>query len=215
MANKKFKWTEFDLSGYISTDLCEEIIDYSLKNAVFKVLLPCSVTSRESSDVKEVTTYTVDGDSIRKDLPYLFELYAGVILENAQKLVNEPVSLAKKDIYAINLNVQKGMSMRYECHVDSNPLQGVLNITTHKKGHGGELVVSNSVSAIGTDEIDSDCVVIYPEKGKLLLFDATKSPHYVRPLSSDNDIRVTMTMNFYTPTNPESARPVDLNNHLF
>ena len=212
---KKFQWHEFDLSKYLSKKVCNEIIEYSINNAIHKILSPCSVTSREDKDIREISTYTVDGESIRRDIPYLFELYNGIIYEHAKTLVVEQVLLAKKDVYAINLNVQNGKNMRYECHVDSNPLQGVLNITSHNKGSGGELVVSHNPDAIGVNEIDKNCEIIYPKAGKLLLFDATENPHYVRHLKNNNDVRVSMTMNFYTPNSPESARPIDLNNHLF
>ena len=43
--------------------------------------------------------------------------------------------------------------MRYECHVDSNPIEGLLYLTEHPEGNRGELVVSLGYSAKGPDEI--------------------------------------------------------------
>lgn len=105
--------------------------------------------------------------------------------------------------------------MRYECHVDSNPVQGLLYVTTHKNGEGGELVVSNDESALGVNGILEDCQKIFPCSGDLVIFDARKNPHYVEPLKASDGIRIAATMNFYTIDAPEQMRPTDLNKHLF
>ena len=36
------------------------------------------------------------------------------------------------------------------------------------------------------------------QAGHLILFDGRRNPHYVRPLASDNDIRIVAVMNYYT-----------------
>ena len=38
---------------------------------------------------------------------------------------------AADDRYGVVLNVQRGTKMRFECHVDSNPLTGLLFCTDH------------------------------------------------------------------------------------
>lgn len=215
MSRNKFTFYEVDINKHLNSNWDTEIVSFSQKYAIYKLLKPCSVTSRESKTTKEVETLTVDGIKIREGLPWLFELYENELRIIGSESIGEKLLLAKNDQYALNLNIQKGCKMRYECHIDSNPLQGVLYVTTHAKGEGGELVVSNNSQSIGTKEIDEDCEVIYPRKGMLYLFNATKNPHYVRPLKNSGDTRVAVTINFYTSNNPESSRPEDLNNHLF
>jgi hypothetical protein len=142
-------------------------------------------------------------------------LYADEFRDLAQHLSSEAVSTASRDRIAVNLNVQRGRSMRYEAHVDSNPIEGLLYITSHPPGTGGELVVAQRSSAVGVSEIDASAAVIYPVAGHLVFFDARHHPHYVRSLCSDDSMRVVAAMNFYTPSSPESARPPDLDRHLF
>jgi hypothetical protein len=57
--------------------------------------------------------------------------------------------------------------------------------------------------------------VIRPHAGHLIVFDGRQYPHYVRPLTSETDVRITVVMNFYTESCPESTRPQELNRHLF
>ena len=104
--------------------------------------------------------------------------------------------------------------MRYEAHVDSNPVEVLLYVTDHPYGTGGELVVSPNIDAVGISEIDNDCEIIYPESGKLLVFDFRTFPHYVRPLKSD-EYRVAVAMNYYTEECTEEMRPPDLDQHLY
>lgn len=207
---------EFDMNPYLPDGWDLEILEYVKKNANdIKIVPTDSITSRESEDVKSIPTLIVDGNQIREHFPYLFDLYETTILNYAIKSFNTEVFISSTDLYALNFNVQKGTKMRYECHIDSNPIQGVLYVTTHKKGEGGELVVSEDSEAIGIKEIDKNCKIIYPKSGFLYLFPGEHFPHYVRPLTNANGIRIVMAMNFYTKKNPEINRPKDLNNHLF
>ena len=208
-----FKIYEFDMNPFLHDGWDLEIIEYVKKNANdIKIVPTDSITSRESEDVKSISTLIVDGNQIRENFPWLFDLYQTKILEYAIEFFNQEVFIASTDLYALNFNVQKGTKMRYECHIDSNPIQGVLYVTEHKKG--GELIVSENSKAIGTQEIDENCKVISPKKGFLYLFSGEFFPHYVRTLI-DDELRVSIPMNFYTKDNPESNRPKDLNYHLF
>lgn len=208
-----FLWCKYDCADLIPENWYDP--DYIMELAIYKELIPSDFTSREASDVKSVPTYVVDGIKIRENFPWIFELYEGVFLDFAKKCIDEKVYVAKNDIYAVNLNIQKGTYMRYECHIDSNPLQGVFNLTEHGITGGGELVVSNNKDAIGVKQIEENCIVEVPILGRLHLFDLDKHPHYVRPLLEENDIRVTATMNYYTDNSPELSRPTTLTNHLF
>jgi len=103
--------------------------------------------------------------------------------------------------------------MRFECHVDSNPLTGLLFCTDHPVG--GELVFAHDSGVTGIAAVDEDCSVIRPHAGHLIFFDARRHPHYSRPLTEDSEIRIVAVMNFYTKSFPESTRPPELNRHLY
>lgn len=180
-----------------------------------RTLTPTSVTSREARIDLQIPVLTVAGAKLRTEIPWLYELYCSRLREIAQQLTSEEVSTAEDVRYGINLNVQRGRSMRYECHVDSNPIQGMLYFTDHPPGTGGELVVSNRGDVAGKDEVDADATRIYPVAGHLLLFDARRHTHYVEGVEDETGWRVAAAMNFYTESAPESDRPADLNRHLF
>ena len=93
---------------------------------------------------------------------------------------------AADDRYGVVLNVQRGPSMRFECHVDSNPLSGVLFCSDHRAG--GELVVAHDPAAADLESIDRDCSIIRPHAGHLLFFDGRDHPHYARTLLSEADV---------------------------
>jgi hypothetical protein len=103
--------------------------------------------------------------------------------------------------------------MRFECHVDSNPLTGLLFCTEHQAG--GELAFSNDPAATGLAEVERDCSIVRPHAGHLVFFDARDHPHYARPLRSTSDVRIIAAMNFYTESCPESTRSKELNRHLY
>jgi hypothetical protein len=104
--------------------------------------------------------------------------------------------------------------MRFEAHVDSNPVSGVLFCTDHPEG-GGELVISHDPAASGVAAIERDRTVIRPHAGHLLFFDGRDHPHYARPLTAGTGLRVLAVMNYYTESFPESTRPRELNHHLY
>jgi hypothetical protein len=105
--------------------------------------------------------------------------------------------------------------MRFECHVDSNPLTGLLFCTDHGPGAGGELVFGHDKTARSRADIEHSCSVLRPQAGHLIFFDGREYPHYVRPLGADDEIRVVAVMNFYTDECPESTRPLELNRYLY
>jgi hypothetical protein len=170
--------------------------------------------SREAADVKHVTRGRVRADKVREALPWLYQLYRNEFLELAGLASKEPVKAASDDRYGVVLNVQRGKTMRFECHVDSNPLTGLLFLTDHPSG-GGELAVGNDPGVVGIEELDRDCTLIPPHAGQLIFFDGKTYAHYARELSAEHDERVVAVMNFYTESCPESTRPQGLNRHLF
>ena len=177
-------------------------------------LEPTSTTSREDCDVNALPLIIVDGEALRHEAPWLFALYEGAFRDLAEEYAGRPVYCATEDLYAINLNIQWGPGMRYECHVDSNPVQGMLYATEHLARDGGELVVANAPGASSVAEVDRDSTLIHPKTGMLVLFDAREFAHYVRPVRTSR-LRLGVAMNFYTDDSPEGMRPPDLNYHLF
>jgi hypothetical protein len=214
-ARREFTWKEFEAEPFLPQKWDEQIISFAAKNAVARTLTPTSVTSREASRELKIPVLTVGGKKIKEGLAWLFDLYRGTFRDIGQTCVDEPLVPATDERYAINLNIQRGTDMRYEGHIDSNPLEGLLYVTTHPPGTGGELVVCNRADAVGVEGITQDCKRIHPEKGKLIFFDARDHPHLVTPLRDASSVRVVVTMNYYVPSCPESSRPKDLNRHLF
>lgn len=210
-----FLWHCFDLRPELPATWQTEVIAAAHQYATERALVPTSVTSREGSTVIELPVQTVGGASVAAKLPWLYDLYATRFRDLAQAITTEQVSIAQDIRYGINLNVQRGTGMRYECHVDSNPIQGMLYFTSHSPGTGGELVVSNLGDVGSKEAVDMNATRIYPVAGYLVLFDARDHTHYVADVAQTDGIRVAAAMNFYTPSAPESARPADLNRHLF
>lgn len=210
-----FLWHSVDLRTELPGNWRSGAIEVAERCSAERTLCPTSVTSREATTNLQIPVLTVGGAKLRTELPWLYDLYRTKLREIAQSLTSEEVSIAEDVRYGINLNVQRGRSMRYECHVDSNPIQGMLYFTDHPPGTGGELVVSNRGDVAGKDEVDADAARIYPVAGHLLLFDARRHTHYVEGVKDEAGWRVAAAMNFYTDSAPESQRPEDLNRHLF
>lgn len=211
----KFKYSRFNIIDLLPSSWQIDILQLAETHQKKVVITAGSVTSREANTSDQVETLVVDGNKIKEKLLWLFNLYQGLFYEYAKTCTDEELFIAQNPLYAIDLNIQRGNKMRYECHVDSNPLQGLLYVTSHPEGSGGELVVANKSEALGIEEINKDCVRIFPNAGDLIFFDAREHPHYVTSLVGEDDVRISVAMNFYTPSSTESERPADLNKHLF
>lgn len=209
-----FSWRSFDVRSLLPHSWDKEIRAVA-EHAVPRVLVPRSVTSREGDPSLKIPVLTVGGAAVRDRLNWLYQLYTQDFLTLVQSYSSQRVSPAKNDLYGAVLNVQRGNAMRYEAHVDSNPIEALLYVTTHAPGRGGELVVANDPNANSVAAIDASASIIYPIAGQLVVFDARAHAHYVRRLRRSSGLRVVVAMNYYTPDCPESARPADLNAHLF
>lgn len=182
-------------------------------DAEFRGFPRTPVLSREAADVRHITRGRVHANQVRERLPWLYHFYRGAFLELAREACEEKVSSASDDRYGVVLNVQRSTRMRFECHVDSNPLTGLLFCTDHM--NGGELVFAHDAAAASIADVERDCSVVRPSAGHLIFFDARRYPHYVRPLIYESDMRVVAVMNYYTESCPESTRQPELNRHLY
>jgi hypothetical protein len=202
------------LTSSLSADWQQQIAAAATE-ADFRRFPRTPILSRESRDVQHIFRGRVHATDVRRGLPWLYGLYRDHFLGLAQETSAEPVMAAQDDRYGIVLNVQRGTEMRFECHVDSNPLTGLLFCTDQLVGAGGELVFAHDPDAADVDAIERDCSVIRPHAGHMIIFDGRRNPHYARPLSARSDVRIVAVMNFYTESFPESTRPRELNHHLF
>jgi len=208
-----FSWTTFDVTSQLPRNWRQDI-GAAIAEADLREFPRTPILSREAADVAKIPRGRLHAGQVRQCLPWLYECYRGFFLELARTTRTEPVRTAVDDRYGVVLNVQRGTTMRFECHVDSNPMTGILFCTDHQAG-GGELVVGNNRDAAGIADVEQDCSVIRPHVGQLIFFDGSQHPHYARPLLSESDMRIVAVMNFYTESRPESTRPPELNRHLF
>lgn len=208
----RFRWITFDLNGTLP-DAWEQEMRTAAARADFRNFPRTPVLSREAANVRYITRGRVHADQVRDHLPWLQEFYRGAFLELAGEACEEKVSPAHDDRYGVVLNVQRGTGMRFECHIDSNPLTGLLFCTDHV--NGGEVVFAHDAAAASIADVDRDCSVVRPSAGHVIFFDARRYPHYVRPLTRESDLRVVAVMNYYTESCPESNRPSELNRHLY
>jgi 2-oxoglutarate-Fe(II)-dependent oxygenase superfamily protein len=211
---QQFTYTSFDLTSQLPETWQDQILA-TADGADFRDFPPTPVLTREAEDVARIPRGRVHADQVKLRLPWLYELYRGHLLALVASTRAEPVSPARDDRYGVVLNVQRGTSMRFECHVDSNPLTGLLFCTDQPEGSGGELVFAHDPKAASVSAVERDCSVIRPRAGHLIVFDGRRHPHYARRLRSRSDVRVTAVMNYYTASFPESTRPPGLNRHLF
>jgi hypothetical protein len=209
-----FSWTTYDVSGRLPAGWQQEL-DMLAAKADFRAFPRTPILSREAARVAHIQRGRVHANQVRHGSPWLYRFYHGVFLQLARQIHTERVVPARDYRYGIVLNVQRGTGMRFECHVDSNPLTGLLFCTDHPAGAGGELVFAHDPDAADIEAVERDCSVIRPHPGHMIFFDGRRYPHYARALRSESDVRIVAVMNFYTQSCPESTRPPELNRHLF
>jgi hypothetical protein len=188
--------------GLCNYDDIEEIKKISKKYSVKTILDGKSVTSREKKSNSKIPVDIVFGDIISKKLPWFRKLYKNQLKDFASEISGIPMVHSSSIKSSININTLIGEGARYEWHVDSNPVTGLLFVSTHSKGEGGELIF----------RLDNEDVVVYPQVGLFIAFDAREIPHTVMPLM-ENGKRVSVPMNFYVKGKPQ-IRPDDLDDYL-
>jgi 2OG-Fe(II) oxygenase superfamily len=209
----RFNWLSFDIASALPLGWDEELKAVARRDRVTKYLVPPHSTSRESADVTALQIMTVRGATVWERLPWMIDLYRGYFRDLYQEATGRKIYPTEDRRYAVVMNVQEGTD-RYECHVDTNPVEALLYVTDHPRGSGGELVVANNMDAQSIEEVDADCSLLYPVAGQIVFFDARRFPHYVRAMKRPG-LRVAVGMNYYTDDCPEETRPEDLNEYLY
>jgi hypothetical protein len=209
-----FGWATFDVT-WILPNGWQQDTRRAADEAEVRPFGRTPVISREADDVQHVVRGRVHADQVASDLPWLCKFYRGAFRELGEQATGRKVYAAADKRYGTVLNVQRGPQMRFECHVDSNPLTGLLFCTDHGPGVGGELVFGHDRKARSVAGIEQSRSVLRPQAGHLIFFDGRDRPHYVRALKADNDVRVVAVMNYYTDECPESTRPPELNRFLY
>ena len=125
-------------------------------------------------------------------------------MEFVSKTLERPYFIAKDLRSSININCLRGIGARYEAHVDTNPLTGVLFACAASASTGGELVFDNG---------DGRVARVEPRPGVFIAFDARMISHYVSPLLVNMD-RVSLPMNYYDDPQVQH-RPEGLDNYLY
>lgn len=144
----------------------------------------------------------VHGSDIARNLPWLFEVYSGPMLEFASMSFGKRLYPCNSIDDAVNINIISGVGGRYEWHVDTNPVTGLLFLSSLDEKDGGALVFKKG---------NADYIV-RPSRGMFHCFDATDTPHRVEPLLR-NISRISVPMNYYADSN-NSGRDKELQNYL-
>jgi hypothetical protein len=209
-----FNWHVYDVGSVLPAEWDSALLDLARRKAVQRRFRPTMSTAREAADV-EIPIESVDGEQLYAEARWVHDLYQGWFRDLAGRLSSEVLQTTSTLNRALSLNVQRADGERYPCHVDSNPMQGLLYLTDCDEDTGGGLVIARNRDARDAEEVAADCGVIYPRRGQLYFFDAREHAHFVAPVKKPGALRAVVTMNYYSPSCPESVRPSGLDKQLF
>ena len=198
-------YLEFDLVelNLLPQDWYEQIVRVAHTKSFPTFLDGKSSTSREPEGSSGAYVFVVPGQEILEELQWLYSLYRNELLALANEHFSGPYIVADSVEASVNLNLLQGVAARYEWHVDSNPLTGLLFVTEHGEEDGGKLVF----------QLKDRLVHVTPKKGLFILFDARDIPHTVLPLKKDT-FRISIPMNYYFKEGSQE-RPVDLDRYIY
>ena len=195
----------FDLLqlGLLPSDWEQQVKESVEQYGVCTSLDHHSITSREPKGTPPLEVCVVTGETIFHHMNWLHELYSNQLALFASQFAGRNVTVANDLPSSVNINLLRGVNARYEKHVDSNPVTGILFASTLHPIDGGELIF----------EGDNHDTTILPRAGIFIVFDARDITHYVAPLKTIVD-RISLPMNYYFPDEQQS-RPEDLNDYLY
>jgi hypothetical protein len=191
--------------GAITNEDLTRAVSVALSEAREAVLQGGASTSLESPDTR-LHYRLMTGERIVESLPWLYEMYRSTFCAMASRVYGQSMRVSPNVRNAINFNVVEGIGARYEWHVDSNPLTGVLYMTETSESTGGRLVFRG-------DEGGHADLLLPMRRGTLVLFDARYHPHAVEPLLT-SEPRICAPMNFFVE-GQEIQRPQELDEYLY
>lgn len=157
----------------------------------------------EQSDIPLQYSIT-DGSEIATRLPLIMTLYRQAIPSFIADYIGLDIVPSRFEKSSITLNLLEGSGSRYEKHVDSNSITGLLFASSLTPEDGGALRLYYP----GRAPLD-----VLPRAGTFLLYDARWVPHEVMPLCR-NTSRLSLPMNYFLPTDIEE-RPAHLDDYIF
>jgi len=182
-------------------DWCEKITKVTEKYSYKTILDGNSKTSLEVEN-SQIPVDIVTGQKIYKYLPWLVSLYETELLNFSQRNFKRNLYKCNEIDDAININRITGIGARYEWHLDTNPVTGLLFLDDFNENEGGALIFRNNGHVYS----------VKPRKGLFICFDARTIPHSVQSLTV-NRARISVPMNYYTSAS-NSGRDAELNNYI-
>lgn len=139
----------------------------------------------------------VSGEVAQEKLPWLWDLYAGRLRRFVEICIDAPVYVQNLTPAALTINVLSGADARYEWHVDTNPVTGILYLS---EAQGGRLVFRGSSA------------YVRPRVGRFICFRTAGVEHRVTPLAGG--IRISVPMNYFLSAT-DQERPADLDQQIY
>lgn len=162
-------------------------------------------SSRERRPGAQMLVRVSDGLAISERLPWLWDLYVNELLEFSERSFERSLFPANRLESAVNINHLAGKKARYEWHVDTNPVTGLLFVSTLGIGDGGSLVFRNTRTRTNR--------IVRPKAGLFICFDAREIEHRVAPLKRPVE-RISVPMNYYESIESQ-PRPDDLDSKIY
>lgn len=189
-------------SGILPDDWRMDVEHAVREHSSRQVLTGHSVTAVADHDYKNEIDVVV-GSDIKLHIPWLYEIYSTVLVSLVSEMFGKRIYPANDLISSVNINCLRGVGSEYEVHVDSNPVTGLLFLSTLDQKMGGELVFEKHPFSLS----------INPVSGIFIAFDARQVPHRVAPLLQEVE-RISIPMNFYD-SQDDQIRPNDLDGYLY
>jgi hypothetical protein len=204
------KWRPYFAWDLHSTGLLpigwEQEVSETVQHSGFgTVLTGDGSTSREKRIGQHIPVRVVEGTSIKNELPWLWSLYTGPLLEFSSTSFNRKLFPSIDVKSAVNINHIFGEGARYEWHVDSNPVTGLLFVSTCLPKEGGALVFRDAKNKRNS--------IVRAQSGVFICFDARQIAHRVAPLKG-TFARTSIPMNYYESAS-DQMRPSDLEAQIY
>lgn len=193
------------MSSKLPKNWISQIEKLSLDKGYKTVLRGDGSSSRERRPGAEMLVRVSDGLAISDSLPWLWDLYLYELREFSERSFGRSLFPANRLESAVNVNHLSGTKSRYEWHVDTNPVTGLLFVSTLRAEDGGALVFRNTQARTNR--------IVRPKAGLFICFDAREIEHRVAPLRRPVD-RISVPMNYYESIENQ-PRPDDLDTKIY